>query len=281
MKVNGKVVAVILAGSIALGTLVGSIHNGYFTKPEKTTTSETNTGTATESEDSQNNTNVTTEETTQEQQEGQQEQTTIQEQTDTYSDTYYTKEEFLSILSNKTNAPHITMEDAGSYLIRNRVGTNNLTNTETYNYNEFIVDGKVIYRDGYAEIDGVLHYFENDEAIYDPVGTNNVFFIGNETTVESRRDVNRDGLFAALREYPDFVSHFAQTEDFDTVVSQYDDSRYYHYLDTKVLNENGGLITDRQDFIVDDETIYGVIWNSDWEVESTYGTYSDNYQKGY
>lgn len=280
MKIKGTTVAMIVAGCVLVGSLTGKISDGYFSRSNNDTTPTTTEQPAENIEDttayviSEETTNNNSGENTQPI-----EQPVVQDETETYSDTFYGKDEFTSILSNRTNAPSISLEDAGSYCIRNRVGWSNVNNTETYNYNEFIVDGKVIFRDGYQIVNGEAQYLDNNP--YDSIGTNVVFFIGDETTIESSREVNRGGLFEALKYSDEFVEHFSTPENYTNDYNQFDESRRYHFTDTKVLDKSGSILTIRQEYLIDDETIYGVIRYPDGTVESTYGTYSSNYNKGY
>lgn len=281
-KLRGTGVAIIVAGCVLVGSVIGSINNGYFTRQDREHTTQTTTEepekeaieeTAVIQPETTETTETTTEEAT---------TTTVADEVETFSDSSYTKSEFISLLSQATGANSIEMEDAGIYLVRNRVGWSNVTNSELYNYNDFIVDGKVIYRSGYDIVSGTRVDIVNDDNLYDTYGTNFLFFIGDETTIESRRTVNREGLFEALEFDPEFVSNFTSTpENFDAEYSLLDPNRKYHYIDTKVLGINGGLKTERQEYLIDDEVIYGVIRDVSGSVESTYGTYSSNYQKGY
>lgn len=280
MKVKGTTVALIVAGCVLVGSLTGKISDGYFTRTAEDTTTSTSTEQPEETTNQETSGYIPAEETTIYVEPSTiEEQVTVPNEEESYTDTYYSKDEFVGILSNRTNAPNITIEDAGNYVIRNRVGWSNVNNTETYNYNEFMVDGKVIFRDGYQVVNGEAVYL--NENPYDPIGTNYVFFIGDETTIEASRDVNRGGLFEALRLSDEFVEHFSTPENFTEDYSTFDEARRYHYTDTRVLDANGSLLTIRQEYLIDDETIYGLIRYPDGTVESTYGTYSGNYQRGY
>ena len=184
-----------------------------------------------------------------------------------------TKDEFIKRLCEATGAKDIEIEDAGSYSIRTYIGANDSCKLVYYK-----VDGNTIYVTGYNNTNGNKVYFGNEgDRYYSTEGSNLVFSVGDEVTIESSEQLSHDEFFGRLKGSAEFVGNFSPDGNYDELVSLLDKGSNKMLTTTRTFDESMNLLQTEKKYTVD-----GELWYSRKDFgneEGPYisdGKYSDN-----
>ena len=191
-----------------------------------------------------------------------------------------TKGEFIKRLCEATGAKDIEIEDAGSYSIRTYIGANDSCKLVYYK-----VDGNTIYVTGYNNTNGNKVYFGNEgDRYYSTEGSNLVFSVGDEVTIESSKQLSHDEFFGQLKGYPEFVENFSSQENYDSDVKLMKRDNVKMYTRKRVYKGDFELFSEKDSYAVDGNLWYAVDYDVNGDAKEvcyTDGLYSDHSAKQY
>ena len=192
----------------------------------------------------------------------------------------FTKDEFIKRLCKATGAKDIEIEDASSYYTSTSKGAN-----DSYKIVYYKVDGKTIYVTGYNNNNGNKVYFGNDnDKYYITDGSNLVFTVGDEVTIESSKQLSHDEFFDQLKGYPEFVENFSSQENYDSDVKLMKKDNVKMYTRKRVYKGDFELFSEKDSYAVDGNLWYAVDYNVNGDAKEVYytdGLYSDHNAKQY
>ena len=191
-----------------------------------------------------------------------------------------TKDEFIKRLCEATGAKDIEIEDDASYCIRTYIGDN-----DSYKLVYYQVDGKTIYVTGYNNNNGNKVYFGNaGDRYYSTDGSNLVFTVGDEVTIESSKQLSHDEFFGQLKGYPEFVENFSSQNNYDSDVELMKSDNEKMYTRKRVYNGDFEVFSGKDSYAVDGNLWYAVDYNVNGDKKEVYytdGLYSDHNAKQY
>lgn len=192
----------------------------------------------------------------------------------------FTKDEFIKRLCKATGAKDIEIEDASSYYTSTSKGAN-----DSYKIVYYKVDGKTIYVTGYNNTNGNKVYFGNDnDKYYITDGSNLVFTVGDEVTIESSKQLSHDEFFGLLKGYPEFVENFSSQNNYDSDVELMKSDNEKMYTRKRVYNGDFKVFSEKDSYAVDGNLWYAVDYNVNGDKKEVYytdGLYSDHNAKQY
>ena len=192
----------------------------------------------------------------------------------------FTKDEFIKRLCKATGAKDIEIEDASSYYTSTSKGAN-----DSYKIVYYKVDGKTIYVTGYNNNNGNKVYFGNDnDKYYITDGSNLVFTVGDEVTIESSKQLSHDEFFGQLKGYPEFVENFSSQNNYDSDVELMKSDNARMYTRKRVYNGDFEVFSEKDSYAVDGNLWYAVDYNVNGDKKEVYytdGLYSDHNAKQY
>ena len=191
-----------------------------------------------------------------------------------------TKGEFIKRLCEATGAKDIEIEDAGSYSIRTYIGANDSCKLVYYK-----VDSNTIYVTGYNNTNGNKVYFGNEgDRYYSTEGSNLVFSVGDEVTIESSKQLSHGEFFDQLKGYAEFVENFSSQENYDSDVKLMKKDNVKMYTRKRVYKGDFELFSEKDSYAVDGNLWYAVDYNVNGDKKEVYytdGLYSDHNAKQY
>ena len=185
----------------------------------------------------------------------------------------FTKDEFIKRLCKATGAKDIEIEDASSYYTSTSKGAN-----DSYKIVYYKVDGKTIYVTGYNNNNGNKVYFGNaGDRYYSTDGSNLVFIVGDEVTIESSEQLRHKDFFDQLKQYDEFVGNFSPDGNYNELVSLLDKGSNKMLTTTRTFDGSMNLLQTEKKYIVDGELWYSRkdFGNEEGPYVSD-GIYSDN-----